>query len=104
MQVVVTIDDIAKREKGGRLTLRLKLFADGADTKIANPRFEDTASADIKGNVEGLTRQDLIDRATNICGEQLAISAKDYLRVEDYKKIAKVDAAKSLIETAIGGV
>ena len=103
LQVEVTVEGIARRDKGGRLTLKAALYAEGADTSTAEPVFEDTASADIKGNVEGKTRQQLVNDATRSAGRMLVKSTAAYIRTEEYKSMVNTGAVKTAIEAEIGG-
>lgn len=96
---VVTVEDIVKREKGGTLTLKLELY--DTDPPGGDPLFEDTASADIKGNVEGLTRQQLVNRATTEAGTKLLEAAETYLRITDYMSMVNTTAVETAIETEI---
>ncbi len=103
LQVMVTVEDVVKRAKGGTLVLKLKVFAEGANPDVDDPLFEGTASADIKANIEGQTRQQLINRATREAGEDLKAAALTYVRIEEYKNMVNTDAVATGIEKALGG-
>ena len=103
LNAVVTVESIERRAEGGTLTLRLKVFAGAANPDVDDPLFEDTASATIKGNVEGETRQQLVNRATQEAGEQLRDSALAYQRVVEYMGMVQTAAVETAIEDALGG-
>jgi len=93
---VVTVDDVEERDKGGTLTLRLKLYE--TDPPVGDPLFEDVATGTIKGNVEGQTRQELVNRATTEAGTKLLDAAKTYMRLTDYSSMVNTAAVESGIE------
>lgn len=96
---VVTVDDVVKRAKGGTLMLKLELY--DTDPPVGDPLFETTESADIKGNVEGLTRQQLVNRATTQAGGKLLEAAETYLRIVDYISMVNTSLVESAIETEL---
>ena len=93
---VVTVDSVEKREKGGTLTLRLKLY--DTDPPVGDPLFEDTATGTVKGNVEGSTRQQLVNRATVETGEKLLEAAETYIRVAEYADMVLTGNVETAIE------
>jgi len=101
LQIVIETEDIVKREKGGTLTLSLKIFAEGADPKVDDPLFEETASADIKGHVDGQTTEQLVARAVTKAGKKLEEEALAYQRIQEYQEMVDTDAVKSDIEKAL---
>jgi hypothetical protein len=103
MQVIVEVVEIVKREKGGTLTLRLKLFAGGADPEVDDPLFEDIASAPIKAHVAGKTRQQLVDDATIECCDKLIDLAEIHERVQEYISMVNVATAEQYIATKLAG-
>lgn len=103
LQVIVEVDTIVKRQQGGTLTLRLRLFAEGANPDTDAPVFEETASADIKGNVEGKTRQQLVNDATAQAGKELRAAALAYQRIVEYQSMVNTDTVQSAIEEALAG-
>lgn len=98
----VTVEDVVKREKGGTLTLKLELY--DVDPPSGTPKFETTESADIKGNVEGLTRQQLVNRASSAVGEQLLEVAKTYIRITEYESMVNTAAVETGIEAGLVGL
>lgn len=96
---VVTVGDVVKREKGGTLTLKLELY--DTDPPVGDPLFETTESADIKGNVEGLTRQQLVNRATTEAGTKLLEAAETYLRITDYISMVNTTQVETQLESAL---
>lgn len=103
LQVVVKLEDIRRREKGGALTLKLKLFAEGDDVDTDDPVFEVSASADIKAKADDKTRQQLVNDATTKAGEELRAAALDYQRVMEYQSMVNTGAVSTAIEQALVG-
>lgn len=107
---VFVLYDLVKREKGGTLSLQIKLFAEGVDAEVDGdgiPQsggwyFDKTETADIKAQVEGKDREELVADAVRVAGIKLRDAVVTYLRVQEYKALVDIGPVISAIETALG--
>lgn len=97
LQIIVTTDDVSERAKGGKLTLKCQLFAEGVDTETEPPLFETTRSADIKSFVEGKTDQNLVDEARDKAGVELKEAVLVYRRIQRYTDMVDTKPVKDSI-------
>lgn len=92
LQIDVTWVDVVPKGAGGTMTLNLKCWIEGDDSKTDTPVLDIDKSAYIKKGVEDVTTQQLVNRATTEIGE--AFQAE----IELYKNNASIAQRKAVIE------
>lgn len=68
-----------RKGAGGTLSMRLRCWPEAADPQADDPVINVTKESYVKGNVEGLSPQQLINRAMLDIGNQMQEKINDYL-------------------------
>jgi len=85
------LGDPVVSENGGNhnITIKVSLFADGVDVKIATPLMETEQSGLVKSHVEGLGIDDLVARAYKEIGEKVQVEVNKFIKLQEI--VAKID-------------
>lgn len=101
MALQIDVDNkIANREgSGGILSMRLRCWLEAADPEADDPIINVVKNSYVKGRVEGLSLQQLVNRAMTDIGNQMQLEIDDYL----YEQSVLDLVDESQIENALTG-
>lgn len=88
-KIVEIISIVQDGNKDYQLSMRFKMFDDKDDPKIATPKLETEKSGIIKGQVEGLTIDDLIARTTDKLAKEFQAEVDRYSKEKEI--LSKID-------------